>query len=106
MNHSQHTWLSLGEPSFLTPPQWQVALLKMNQHCLHPGFPWEEDEGANHTFPKYWGVATGAWEPESQGPRLCFLSDSKGLPQPPEQPPGNCQRWFDPGTPARALTEA
>lgn len=43
---------------------WKVELLKMNQQQ-----PWEGDEGANYTFPKYWGVATRAWEWGLQGPK-------------------------------------
>lgn len=39
---------------------WKEELLKMNQQQPNPGL-WEEDEGANYTFPKYWGVASGAW---------------------------------------------
>lgn len=63
---------------------WKEELLKMNQQRRTPG-PWEEDEGASYTFPKYWGAASWSQSAGAAGtPLLGFLCDSKGLPHPLE----------------------
>lgn len=43
----------------------------MNQQQPNPRGPWEEDEGANYTFPKYWGAA---WARGLRGLRLLASS--------------------------------
>lgn len=52
---------------------WKAELLKMNQQPRTPRL-WEEDEGANYTFPKCRGVASGSWERGLQGPKSVVSS--------------------------------